>query len=88
MKNDFCFVFFFLENAYDKRMMKRFFFVFFENAMQKTMRKRMTNPPTLKFDCVPTVNPYAEGKEIDRYIHEDEIITFHNTLENILSKNK
>ena len=48
----------------------------------------MQNPPTLEFDCVPTVNPYAEGKENDRYLHEDEIITFHNTSENILSKNK
>ena len=48
----------------------------------------MTNPPTLKFDCVPTVNPYAEGKQNGRYLHEDEIITFHNTSENILSKNK
>ena len=67
---------------------KIFLFFFFENAMQKIMRKRMTNPPTLEFDCVPTVNPYAEGKENDRYLHEDEIITFHNTSENIPLKSK
>ena len=50
--------------------------------------KNNDKPPTLEFDCVLTVNPYAEGKENDRYLHEDEIITFHNTSENILSKKK